>query len=322
MFFRKILLGLLVVGMFLSFFSIGVLAVYPEKDITLFVHVSPGGTTDLTARTIAKHMEKRLGVNIVLKYLPGAGGSIAYTALALSPPDGYTMGTTNTMSFVTNEINTEGLAYTLKDSFTPIAQVVFDPSGIVVPADSPFKTLDDLIKAAKENPGTISWGGTMLGGAHHIHALILEREAGIKLNYIPFDGLSEIKTAILGGHIDVGASGMSGWTELINEGKLRSLAFAGINRIPLLPDVPTYTELGYAVQTGSNRGYSVASGTPKEIVDLLTNTIKEVLESPEFLAEAEKLGIAHTLDYLSGADYYAYLIKLQGNMREFLKTSD
>lgn len=319
MFFRKILLWLLVVVMFLSLFSVGVLAKYPDRTITLFNHTSAGGTTGMMAELVAKHMEKRLGVNVIVRYLPGAGGSIAYTALALSPPDGYTMGTTNTMSFVTNEINTEGLAYTLKDSFTPIAQVVFDPSGIVVPADSPFKTLDDLIKAAKENPGTISWGGTMLGGAHHIHALILEREAGIKLNYIPFDGLSEIKTAILGGHIDVGASGMSGWTELINEGKLRCLAFAGINRIALLPDVPTYTELGYAVQTGSNRGYSVASGTPKEIVDLLTNTIKEVLESPEFLAEAETLGLAHTLDYLSGADYYAYLLKLQVNMREFLK---
>lgn len=319
MFFRKMLLLLLIVGMFLSLFSIGVLAKYPDRTITLFNHTSAGGTTGMMAELVAKHMEKRLGVNVVVRYLPGAGGSIAYTALALSPPDGYTMGTTNTMSFVTNEINTEGLAYTLKDSFTPIAQVVFDPSGCVVPADSPFKTLDDLIKAAKENPGTISWGGTMLGGAHHIHALILEREAGIKLNYIPFDGLSEIKTALLGGHIDVGASGMSGWTELINEGKLRCLAFAGINRIALLPDVPTYTELGYAVQTGSNRGYSVASGTPKEIVDLLTNTIKEVLESPEFLAEAETLGMAHTLDYLSGADYYAYLLKLQVNMREFLK---
>lgn len=319
MFFRKILLWLLVVVMFLSLFSVGVLAKYPDRTITLFNHTSAGGTTGMMAELVAKHMEKRLGVNVIVRYLPGAGGSIAYTALALSPPDGYTMGTTNTMSFVTNEINTEGLAYTLKDSFTPIAQVVFDPSGIVVPADSPFKTLDDLIKAAKENPGTISWGGTMLGGAHHIHALILEREAGIKLNYIPFDGLSEIKTAILGGHIDVGASGMSGWTELINEGKLRCLAFAGINRIALLPDVPTYTELGYAVQTGSNRGYSVASGTPKEIVDLLTNTIKEVLESPEFLAEAETLGMAHTLDYLSGTDYHAYLLKLQVNMREFLK---
>jgi len=83
MVFRKILLWALVIGMFLNFFLIGALATYPDKDITFFVHVSPGGTTDLTARTVAKHMEKKLGVNIVLKYLPGAGGSIAYTALAL-----------------------------------------------------------------------------------------------------------------------------------------------------------------------------------------------------------------------------------------------
>jgi len=322
MFFRKILLGLLVAGMFLSFFSVGALATYPDKDITLFVHSSAGGTTGLMAQLVAKHVGKRLGVSIVLKYLPGAGGSIAYTALCLAKPDGYTMGTTNTMSFVTNELTTKGLAFTLKDSFTPIAQVVFDPSGCVVPVDSPFKTLDDLIKVAKEKPETISWGGTMLWGAHHIHALILEREAGIKLNYIPFDGLSEIKTAILGGHIDVGASGMSGWIPLINEGKLRALAFAGIDRLTQIPDVPTYVELGYDVLTGSNRGYSVPSGTPKERVDLLSNTIKEVLESPEFLAEAEKLGLAHTLNYLSGEDFRDYLLKLQDNMREFLKSSE
>ena len=322
MFFRKILLWSLVVVMFLSLFSIGALAKYPDKTITLNVHSSAGGTTGMMAELIAKYVGKRLGANIVVRYLPGAGGSIAYTALALAQPDGYTMGTTNTMSFVTNELTTKGLVFTLKDSFTPIARVVCDPSGCVVPVDSPFKTLDDLIKAAKEKPGTISWGGTMLWGTHHIQALMLEREAGIKLNYIPFDGLSEIKTAILGGHIEVGASGMSGWIPLIKEGKLRALGFAGRDRLPQIPDVPTYVELGYDVLIGSNRGYSVPSGTPKERVDLLTNTIKEVLESPEFLAEAKKLGLAGTLAYLNGEDFHDYLLKLQDNMREFLKSKE
>lgn len=317
---RKMLLILIVGGLLISILSVNVLANYPEKNINFFIHVSPGGTTDMMARLIAKYMEKRLGVNFVFKYLPGAGGSISYTALALAPPDGYTMGTTNTMSFVTNELTTEELAFTLKDSFAPICQVVFDPSGIVVPADSPFENLDDLIKAAKEKPGSISFGGTVLWGAHHIHTLMLEKEANIDLNYIPFDGLSEIKTAILGGHIDVGVSGMSGWVDLINEGKLRSLAFAGRNRILQIPEVPTYIELGYDILTGSDRGFSMPAGTPKERIDLLEKTIKEILEDPEFLTEAKNLNMADTLVFIEGEEFYRYLINLQDIMKEFLET--
>ena len=247
----------------------------------------------------------------------GAGGQIGYTALSMAKPDGYTIGTITTMSIVTHELTREGLAYTFKDSFIPIGQAVFDPSGCVVLADSPFKTLDDLIQEAKKNPGKINWGGTMLWGTHHVQLALLEREAGIKVNYIPFDGLSETRAAILGGHLDVAASGMSGWLPLINEGKLRALAFAGTKRLSQLPDVPTYLELGYDVVVGSNRGFAAPAGTPKEIITLLSDTLKEVLEDPEFLAEAEKVGIAHTLNYSSAEDFRNFLLKLQNNMREF-----
>jgi tripartite-type tricarboxylate transporter receptor subunit TctC len=151
--------------------AIPAMASYPEKDIRVIVHVSPGGGTDTMIRLVTKYMGEKLGVNFIVEDHSGAGGQIGYTALAMSEPDGYTIGSCTTMSFVTHELTREGLAYNLKESFDPIARIELDPSVCVVPANSPYETLDDLIQAAKENPGKVNWGGTMLYGTHHIHAI-------------------------------------------------------------------------------------------------------------------------------------------------------
>jgi len=316
---RNLVIFVLFIGVLLIGVSPSVWAKYPEKNIKVILHVSPGGTTDGMARLVTRYMGKKLGVNFIVENHKGAGGQIGYTTLSMAEPDGYTIGTITTMSIVTHELTREGLAYTLRDSFIPIARVVLDPSGCVVPADSPLKTMEDLIKAAKENPEKLNWGGTMLWGTHHVQLALLENKAGVKLTYIPFDGGAETRTAILGGHLDVGASGMSGWVPLIKEGKLRALAFAGPARLKSLPDVPTYKELGYDFEVGSNRGFAAPAGTPKEYIDLLSNTIKEVMQDPEFLKEAEKMGYAPTFNYLSAEDFRSYLLILQDNMREVLK---
>ena len=300
-------------------FTTTVMASYPEKDIKVIVHVSPGGGTDTMIRLVTKYMGEKLGVNFIVEDHSGAGGQIGYTALSMAEPDGYTIGSCTTMSFVTHELTREGLAYNLKESFDPVARIELDPSVCVVPANSPYKTLDDLIQAAKENPGKINWGGTMLYGTHHIHAILLEEEAGVKFNYIPYDGFSELLPSILGEQIDVAASGMTEWLPQIKEGKLRALAFAGPVRLEWLPGVATYKELGYKVAVGSNRGLSAPASTPAEYLDVLSNAVKEVLEDPEFLKDAEKIGIVPILSYLDGKPFKEYLLTLQDNMREVLK---
>ncbi|MCK5767813.1 MAG: tripartite tricarboxylate transporter substrate binding protein [Candidatus Atribacteria bacterium] len=300
-------------------FTTTVMASYPEKDIKVIVHVSPGGGTDTMIRLVTRYLGEKLGVNFIVEDHSGAGGQIGYTALSMAEPDGYTIGSITTMSIVTMELTREGVAFTLKDSFEPIARLVLDPSVCVVPANSPYQTLEDMIQAAKENPGKINWGGTMLYGTHHIQAVLLEKEAEIKLNYIPYDGFSELLPSILGEQIDSAASGMTEWLPQIKEGKLRALAFAGPSRTEWLQGVPTYKELGYEVAVGSNRGLAAPAETPKEYIEILSNAVKEVLQDPEFLKDAERIGIVPILGYLNGETFKDYLLTLQDNMREILK---
>ena len=316
---RCLLIFTLLLGVLLLLNTSLVFASYPEKDIKVIVHVSPGGGTDTMIRLVTRYMGEKLGVNFIVEDHSGAGGQIGYTALSMAEPDGYTIGTCTTMSFVTHELTREGLAYNLRDSFDLIARIVLDPSVCVVPANSPYQTLEDLIQAAKDNPGKINWGGTMLYGTHHIHAVLLEKAAGIKLSYIPYDGFSELLPSILGEHLDVGASGMTEWFPQIKEGKVRALAFAGPSRLEWLPGVTTYKELGYDVAVGSNRGIAAPAGTPTEYIKILSDTVKEVLQDPEFLQDAEKIGIVPILNYLDGEPFKDYLLTLQDNMREVLK---
>jgi tripartite-type tricarboxylate transporter receptor subunit TctC len=293
-------------------------AKYPEKNIKVIVHVSPGGGTDLMARIVVKYLGKKLGTNFIVENQTGAGGQVGWTALSLAKPDGYTIGTSS-WSIATHELTRKNVPYKLQTSFAPIACVVLDPSGAFVLPTSPFKTLADLVAAAKKNPGKINWGGTFLWGAHHVHLLMLQKAAGIKLTYVPFDGVAESRTSLLGGHVDVGSSGASEYAELVKQGKLRGLAIAAPKRMAILPDVPTYKELGYKIQIGSDRGFIAPAGTPKECIQILSQGIGEVMKDPEFLVEAKKVGIVDTLLYLNAEEFKEDLLNRQEIMRETLK---
>ncbi len=316
--FRLVILTFLLICLLIGLTST-VMANYPEKDIRVVVHVSPGGGTDTMIRLVTKYMGEKLGVNFIVEDYSGAGGQIGYTTLAMAEPDGYTIGTITTMSIVTMELTREGIEFSLKDSFAPVARIVYDPSAAVVPVDSSFETMDDLIEHAQDNPLKINVGGTMLWGTHHVHAALLENVTGAQFTYIPFDGVAETRSAILGKHIDVGMSGVTEWLPLIEEGQIRCLAIAGNKRMDILPDVPTYSELGYDFEVGSNRGLAAPAGTPAEYIQILSQTVSEVLEDPEFLEEAERIGITTIINYLDGPEFHDYLINLQGNMEEVLE---
>jgi tripartite-type tricarboxylate transporter receptor subunit TctC len=291
---------------------------YPDKNITVSLHVSPGGGTDTMARTVWKHAERLSGTHFIVENHKGAGGQIGYTKLATAKPDGYTLGAVTTLSIVTHELTRKGVIYSLKDNFTPIGRVVLDPSVVVVRADSPYQTLKELIAAAKEKPGSLNWGGTFLYGAHHVHYIMFKRATGAELQYIPFDGAAEARAALLGGHIDVGSGGVSEYAQLVKEGKVRILVVGGESRYPALPDVPVYADLGYDVQIGSNRGFAVPKGTPDDRTAWLEDLLAKVVKDPEFLAEAKKVGFADTIAYMPGDKFYDYLIKLQNLMKEIL----
>ncbi len=321
---------LILKNLFLFFATITVIAVtygssgllyaagYPSKNIMISVHSKPGGGTDTMARVIAKHAERISGTHFIVENNPGAGGQMGYTKLATAKPDGYFVGAITTLSITTHELTRKGVVYSLKNSFRPIGRVVLDPSVVVVRTDSPYKTLDDLIKAAKKNPGKITWGGTFLFGTHHVHYIMFMRATGAKLQYIPFDGSADSRAALLGGHIDVGSAGASTYAQLVKEGKLRILAVGGGNRYPELPDAKTYKELGFDIQIGSNRGFAVPAGTPEKRAQWLDDLIGKVIQDPEFIKDAERVGIANTLSYLPGKEFASYLYQLQDLMKEIL----
>ncbi len=292
---------------------------YPDKPITILVHTSPGGGTDAMARVVWKHAERLTGETFVIENSPGAGGQIGYTKLATSRPDGYTAGAITTVSIVTHELTREGVVYEFKKAFRPIARVVHDPSIVAVRADSPFETLDDLIAAARKDPGRYTWGGTFLYGAHHVHYLLFKRAAAAELQYVPFDGGAATRAALLGGHIDVGSGGVSEFAQLVREGELRILVVAGSDRFATVPHVPTYADLGYDIQIGSDRGFAVPAGTPEDRALFLEQTVARVFENPQFLEEAARIGIGETLSYMNGEGFTSYLHQLQDVMRGLLR---
>ena len=302
----------------LGAFGLAIAADYPERDITVSVHTAPGGGTDTMARVVWKHAERLSGTHFVIENNPGAGGQIGFTKLALAEPDGYFVGAITTLSITTHELTRKGVIYSLKKSFRPIARIVLDPSVVVVRADSPFKTLADLIEAAKKDPGNLTWGGTFLYGAHHVHYIMFERATGAKMQYVPFDGGADSRAALLGGHIDVGSGGISEYAQAVKEGTLRILVVGGGQRYPALPDVPIYKELGYDIQIGSNRGFAVPAGTPEDRAQWLDDLLGKVVKDPEFLEDARKVGVADTISYLPGKEFQEYLFQLQDLMREIL----
>lgn len=291
---------------------------YPDKPITVSLHTSPGGGTDTMARVVWKHAARLSGAEFVIKNNPGSGGQIGYTILANAEPDGYTLGAITTLSITTHELTRAGVTYTLKDSFQPIGRVVLDPSVVVVRADSPYQTLADLTAAAKENPGKLTWGGTFLFGAHHVHYIMYNRATGAELTYVPFDGGADSRAALLGGHIDVSSGGISEYAEQVRSGELRILVVGGSERYPALPDVPTYGDLGIDVQIGSNRGFALPAGVPEDRAQWLQDLLAQVVADPEFLKDAETVGIRDTISYMSGPDWTTYLHGLQDLMLDIL----
>lgn len=303
---------------FIIAFTCVTFAKYPDRKVDVIISYSPGGGTDVMARTLFPYVEEELGVPFVIQNKPGAGSQIGYTALAMSKPDGYTIGNINTMSIVTMELTRENIAFKLKENIQPLCQVVYDPSTIFVRKDSPFKTMEDLVDYAKEHPGEISYGGTVMWASHHVHMIMLERAAGIELNYITFDGSAGAKAAILGGHIDVAGAGFSEFVQQVKEGSLRALVTAAATRWEEFPDIPTYYDLGYDIEIGASRGFGVPKGTPTELVQFLANTIKEVMKKPEFIAKAKQVGIYPILSFRGPEAQTEFLYKLQDEMKEIL----
>lgn len=278
-----------------------------SDEINVMQGFKAGGGSDALAQLVQPFLAKELGVNFVNEYIPGATGAIAWTRLAKQAPnDGSVISITNTPMLTTNYIMNPSITYNV-DEITPIANIVTDPGIAVVAKDSPFKTFEDLVNAAKEKPSTVTVGNSGVGGDDFFTSLIFEKEAGVKLQKVPFQGDGPSWTAAMGGKIDASFTNVGVSYPQIKEGNLRALAVFTEERLPELPDVPTATELGYNLVAGSSRGYSGPGEFPEAARQQLIDGLQRVVDNPEFQKAAAAQ--AMNIDFIPGDAYRDYLKK-------------
>ena len=280
---------------------------YPKKPINVMQGFKPGGGSDALAQLTQPFLEKSIGATFVNQYIPGATGAIAWTQLAKTTRnDGYTISITNTPMLMTNYIMNKEISYNINE-LTPIANVVTDPGIVVVSKDSPYKTAQEFLDAARKNPGKITVGNSGIGGDDFFTTLIVEKASGLKFQMIPFQGDGPSWQAAMGGKIDASFNNLGITFPQIKAGNLRPLVLFAEERNPNIPDVPTLKELGYDVVSGSSRGYSAPKGIPAEAQEALIKAFKAMGDNPDFHKTAEERAL--TLDLKYGPDYEAYLQK-------------
>ena len=266
---------------------------YPEKPITFVIQSSAGGGSDIFARTLAAAVEKDklLPQPIVVENKPGGSGAIAYAYVAGKKRDPYYI-LTATPSFLTTPLM--GLTPVGLKDFTPIANFAFDQFMLMVNVNSKYKSVSEIVAEAKANPKKVTIGGTQIGGSDSMAIHQIEKAAGIKFNYIVFNGGGEVNAALLGGHVDMASSNPGEALELFKAGKVRILGVLGEKRLALAPDVPTMREQGLDAVFVQNRGIAAPADIPPEARKVLeealfkytqTSTFKRYIET-NMLSEA------------------------------------
>lgn len=261
---------------------------FPSKPIQYIIPFGPGGESDVSARMQQPFFQKMFGQDLVISYKPGGGGAVGWSQLNSMPADGYTIMGVNLPHIIVKPMQrdvgfkTEDLGVFYFFHYTPDA--------IVVRKDSPFKTLKDLIDYAKENPGRVTFSGSGKGTANDLAHTRFDKLAGIKTTYIPFKGTGASVTALLGGQVKA----EWGYTTVgaQHPDNTRVLAVAMDQRHPLMPDVPTFQELGFDMVGGAYRGMAVPKDTPEAIKQKLSDMFDKINHDPEFQKKMENQGFA------------------------------
>jgi tripartite-type tricarboxylate transporter receptor subunit TctC len=258
---------------------------FPSRPIRYICPWPPGGATDVVLRAVAESAARVLGQTVIIDNKPGAGGTLGANELVNAKPDGYVLSQLPISVFRIPHMQKVPFD-TLRD-FTWIACLTGYTFGLVVPADSPLKSIKDLVAFAKANPGKFSYGSTGTGTSPHLAVEEFAQRAGIELNHIPFKGNADNMQAVLGGHT-MAASDSTGWAPHVDAGKLRLLATYGSKRTRRWPSVPTLDELGYQTVSDSPFGVCGPRGMDPALVKTLQDAFKKTLDDPAVIATLDK----------------------------------
>jgi tripartite-type tricarboxylate transporter receptor subunit TctC len=292
---------------------------FPSRPVNLIVMAPAGGATDVGARILTSIAEKILGQPIVILNKAGAGGQIGWTELARSKPDGYTIGFLVHPGMNTVVLDPDRQATFNLDSFVPVINHVLDPGVIWVRADSPFKTLRQLLEAAKEKPHTITASTTGILSDDHLNILMAEEAMpGAFFRIVHLDGNAVQLKEGLSGNIVAAFDNVGGALKSIKAGQIRALAVTDPERSKFLPDVPTSIELGFPnLISSSARGIYAPKGTPPEAIKKIAEVLQKAMNDPEHVRRLEEQGLG--IKVLTGDDHNKFYREIHEKARKYVE---
>jgi len=278
---------------------------FPTKPVRVIVSFTPGSATDIVGRIVTAKLGEYWGQPVVVENRSGAGGAIGSAAVSKSAPDGYTL-LINSSAHSVNPAIFANLPYDTVKDFTDIAALAIQPNVLVVAADSPYKTLADLLAYAKANPGKLNFGHAGVGSGTHLNTEKLLAQAGVTATVVPFKGTPEVVAAILSGSVDCYWVPISAGLSMIRGGKLRPLAMSTARRNPQLPDLPTTAEAGVkGAETALWFGLWGPPGMPRDLVAKISADVRKAVADPGVREKLLNLG-NDTLD-MSPAEFSAFI---------------
>lgn len=275
---------------------------WPERPIVWVSVSAPGGNSDVVSRVITQKLSERLKVPVVVENKPGASGGIASALVAKAPPDGYTLLAGSIASHAIYPLIGKASFDPVRD-FVPVMVLGSNANVLVVPVDSPYKTVQDVLAAARATPGAVAYGSPGIGSTQHMSGELLQKLTGVKLTHVP-NVRGSVITDVMAGHIPMTFDGPS-LLPHVTGGRLRALAVTSRKRLPQLPEVPTMEEAGVnGFEVSSWQALYAPAGTPKSVVDKLNQEVAAVLTAPEVVARFQQMGL--TTAPMAPAEFAAF----------------
>jgi tripartite-type tricarboxylate transporter receptor subunit TctC len=267
---------------------------YPDRPIRLLVGFPPGGATDILSRILAQHVGDSIGQTVVVDNRGGATGTIAAAIAAKSPADGYTVMMVPSGPYTISPSVYSKLPYDAVRDFTGVSLLAWVTNVIVVPQASPVKTLQDLIRMAKEKRGQVTFSSSGAGSLHHLSGEVLKRITGTEMIHVPFKGAGPAMAALAGNEVNFGFTSMPSAVPLINGKRIRPLAVTSMKRMPALPDTPTMAEAGVPPPSGLDirewYGVIAPAATPAPIVNKLNAEMVKAFKRPDVQKRLTEMG--------------------------------
>ena len=275
---------------------------YPTKPITVVVPYGAGGSADSRSRQLAQKMSLILKQPFVIDNKPGAGGNIGTEFVARAAPDGYTIGMGNFAPLAVNKTLFGTLRYDPETDLSPIILIEKGPLILVVNPNSQYKSIQDIVAAAKAKPGTLTFSSGGIGGSHQLSAELFMQNAGIQMIHVPYKSGSAALTDLMAGNVDMMFDQMYSAVPSIRADKLRPIAITSKKRSPLFPNVPSFAEVGYPkVEVLNWQGFIAPAGTPKPIINKLNAAANEALKDPQLrelmLSQGNEIGGGTPADF-------------------------